>query len=489
MTTCLCLLLAGLLPATPAVSPRGNIESCVAPGQSGAPGAAPPGWFDTLLTVPDDKESRDPVSAFDSRGRLHIAWKDNRRLRGSDEIHYLMKDSTGWRDFQCVSNLDTSHNSPALVVDRQDNVHVFFLRWSGQPYGFDLGYRRRDGATGEWGPEERLTDRDSLPTSARPHAVVVADTVFVFWRIANVSPQLFGYIYNNGGGWSDYKVISTGAEVYRGNIAVRASRDGWIHVVWEDNRVDTSQLWHRYHDGDSWSAPYRTTFEGHNAVQPGLAFDSLGNLHVVFAGGPSAVDRLHHRIWDRATRTWGEPTRWYSWNGAPDPRIGVNLRTGERHLTHVGAEGSLYGLYYRRFDPVRGVWTDSTQLTSNGAFTGPALPLVDSDGRVHLVFWGNGYGTQEEIIYMTNRLPTGVQERGAPGAGRIASATMVVRNTLALPPAGNPNSSFVLLDAAGRSVLSLAPGPNDISHLAPGVYFTRGLSDRPSTAARVIIAR
>jgi hypothetical protein len=34
-----------------------------------------------------------------------------------------------------------------------------------------------------------------------------------------------------------------------------------------------------------------------------------------------------------------------------------------------------------------------------------------------------------------------------------------------------------LLDIAGRKVLDLHPGPNDVSRLAPGVYFLRtGLS-------------
>ena len=30
---------------------------------------------------------------------------------------------------------------------------------------------------------------------------------------------------------------------------------------------------------------------------------------------------------------------------------------------------------------------------------------------------------------------------------------------------------MVLLDVSGRRVLALSPGPNDVSHLSPGVYF------------------
>jgi hypothetical protein len=33
-----------------------------------------------------------------------------------------------------------------------------------------------------------------------------------------------------------------------------------------------------------------------------------------------------------------------------------------------------------------------------------------------------------------------------------------------------------LLDATGRRVMSLRPGPNDVSRLAPGVYLVRSKS-------------
>ncbi len=73
------------------------------------------------------------------------------------------------------------------------------------------------------------------------------------------------------------------------------------------------------------------------------------------------------------------------------------------------------------------------------------------------------------------RTPTGVAERGTPPrAARTAPAVTVARGTLALPSPANPGSGFVLLDAAGRRVLDLTPGPNDVSRLAPGVYLVRG---------------
>jgi hypothetical protein len=45
----------------------------------------------------------------------------------------------------------------------------------------------------------------------------------------------------------------------------------------------------------------------------------------------------------------------------------------------------------------------------------------------------------------------------------------------------------MLLDACGRKVMALVPGPNDVSRLAPGVYFVQSGSTR--TGLRLVIAR
>jgi predicted outer membrane repeat protein len=72
----------------------------------------------------------------------------------------------------------------------------------------------------------------------------------------------------------------------------------------------------------------------------------------------------------------------------------------------------------------------------------------------------------------------------------------VVRGVLFLPRLGTRSelpernsvmSRAVLLDAAGRRVLSLNPGANDVSRLAPGVYFVG--EAQAQAAAKVIVQR
>jgi hypothetical protein len=51
-------------------------------------------------------------------------------------------------------------------------------------------------------------------------------------------------------------------------------------------------------------------------------------------------------------------------------------------------------------------------------------------------------------------------------------------------------SRATLLDATGRGVMSLRPGPNDVRALAPGVYFVREADGEGRVAnAKVVLTR
>jgi len=75
-----------------------------------------------------------------------------------------------------------------------------------------------------------------------------------------------------------------------------------------------------------------------------------------------------------------------------------------------------------------------------------------------------------------------------------ADCPTIVRGVLFLPDArvGSRKSRMELLDVAGRKVLDLHPGANDVRALAPGVYFVRqasGVERCASSVTKVVIAR
>jgi hypothetical protein len=87
--------------------------------------------------------------------------------------------------------------------------------------------------------------------------------------------------------------------------------------------------------------------------------------------------------------------------------------------------------------------------------------------------------------------PYGIAEHRTLDASRNTFHATIVRGVLNLPVSsfGIRHSEF-LLDATGRHVLDLRSGPNDVSGLAPGVYFLRlSVGARPGPLAKLIVAR
>lgn len=100
---------------------------------------------------------------------------------------------------------------------------------------------------------------------------------------------------------------------------------------------------------------------------------------------------------------------------------------------------------------------------------------------------------------MTPLLPTAVSEPSRPSAQPRPVGATIVRGALNLPASSfgigcapvRTAGHSTLVDATGRRLLDLAPGPNDVSHLAPGVYFVcwPAAGTQPAAASRVVLVR
>jgi len=105
------------------------------------------------------------------------------------------------------------------------------------------------------------------------------------------------------------------------------------------------------------------------------------------------------------------------------------------------------------------------------------------------------YTTSEGVFVAYGVGVTGQSERRPPTAFGPRPTASVVRNVLFLTGASSrkPQATSLLLDAAGRRALDLHPGANDVSALAPGVYFVQekpqASSHKPQAFRKIVIAR
>ena len=158
-------------------------------------------------------------------------------------------------------------------------------------------------------------------------------------------------------------------------------------------------------------------------------------------------------------------------------------------------------------DLVLGEWYSSVRLYINvGSDTNPTfttyvnLVQPDTDSfsngnppRVNFTDWdGDGdldmltcdyYGS---VFLRENVTPPGVAQTLDDERRTANVGATLVNGVLNLQPAiSNLQSEIDLLDATGRRVMSLRPGPNNVSTLSPGVYFVR---EEPQAVRKVVIA-
>jgi hypothetical protein len=85
----------------------------------------------------------------------------------------------------------------------------------------------------------------------------------------------------------------------------------------------------------------------------------------------------------------------------------------------------------------------------------------------------------------------GIQESFKPQAASSKLMPTIVRGAIRLAPTTNPKPQAAsLLDAAGRKVMGLLPGANDVRALAPGVYFVweelQASSHKPQAVRKIV---
>jgi hypothetical protein len=117
----------------------------------------------------------------------------------------------------------------------------------------------------------------------------------------------------------------------------------------------------------------------------------------------------------------------------------------------------------------QGIGTCSLDLQGAGIDSVRYLLLRDRDRRPN----SNpaaGYDLDAVIVLNSS---VGVSERSPERTSVGVSWPTIVHGVLWLPREPGTVPIFTMLDAVGRNVLDLQPGANDVSRLAPGVYFVR----------------
>jgi hypothetical protein len=390
---------------------------------------------------------------------------------------------------------------PDITTDSDGNVHIVYVDEQSDTVGARAYHiscvRSIDGGT-TWTAPARVDDDSARAIGWARIAADSAGNLLCAWNDCRTGS---GHIWSSvstdrGATWRERVQVdddTTDYDCYQPDAFVQPGTNHYLVAAQVPRRVGSHIMMCAY--------LYRSTDMG-QTFQPGVQLDTFNR----YAGMPHVVADRNHIICDYSGNGWNvrdtiiveartfytQPDTW----GAPSPVAELDTlhRLYYSGALAISGDGRVhtalticdtvewrYDVFYASSSDHGVSWSD-VELVNDHTTCNGWYPDIGADmaGYAYLV-WTDG----AQIWFSTNN-PAAIAEEPTQQPISVQPFATVIRNVLFL--AERPSSSAStssLFDTSGREVLDLSPGANDVSKLAPGVYFVRQASCVEREASRV----
>ena len=405
---------------------------------------------------------------------VHVVWLEDEGPGRDPQTWYIRSTDQGlsWGQPTSVCS-DTFHNVEASVVASDGYVHAFWFDM--RPAATGVYYSRSTDNGVTWSANRRLTTLETA--SLEPNSAVEGDYVHLVWTDWRGPTNRVYYKRSPDRGFSwtqDIAISAVDSGAARPTVAVA---DSIVQVAYAGQYGDGPEVHYvrSLDNGLTWEPPVLLTNSTapNGQMTPHIAV-SGPTVHVAYTDRSSGSDEAFYLRSPDYGLSWGPACSLFSTPGDDVGRTVVAASGRNVHTaTHLRIDSRNWVHYRRSTDD--GLTWEPMERVSDSGFSRYASIATGGTG-VHLV-WVDGRDGNYEIYY--RRDPTGNPGVTEARPKKLASppAATVVRGVLYAGHDRNPPGDFgscpkyALLDISGRMVLDIAPGPNDVSRLAPGVYF------------------
>ena len=300
-------------------------------------------------------------------GRIYLAWQDSRLFSiptagapKSSTIFFrtfMSRGGTGFGPEIQVSPYDSLNQAvaPVLAVGDSNRVWIVWPKLLAGNSDQDLEYAIYNRLTREMGPTQPLV---AIPTSTANNPTIATTregVVHVVWEDnrAGAKLQLFTKRFTPGTGWSaDQQIVFVPGSGVARNPSLIATRSGRLHLVWRDTRDGNAEVYYKqFTPGVGWdAADTRLTVQASTQIEAQVDADPMDNVYVAWTDLRNGASNPDIYYLERKNGTWGTELALVS--AASDTTNSVQHFPG---LTHDGT-----GLSYL-------AWTDERMPASGGS--------------------------------------------------------------------------------------------------------------------------
>jgi len=471
-------------------------------------------------------------AAVDDSNNLYITFFDNRGKVDPDdnfEIYFRrfiynfgspnitrVTNAPNPSRYPSIANLNWGSTDAATRADSGriylawQDARLFSVPTTGVPKSYTIYFRTFQSRAGRgFGPEIQVSPYDSLNATVAP-VLAVGDSsrVWIVWPkvlAGNSDIDLEYAIYNRttrvmGGVAPLVASVSSTAN----NPSIATTRDGAVHVVWEDNRASTKQqiFYKKFTPGSGWSADQQVVFVPGTGVArtPSLFATRTGRLHLVWRDNRDGNNEIYYKQYVPGVGWDAVDTR-ITTNALSqiEPQVDADLMDNVYVVwTDLRNGASNPDIYYA--DRKMGTWGPETPLVSANSDTSNSVqhfPGMTHDGTgLAYVTWSDerlpaSQGKNKEVFYKVGF--------GFITAAPVTGTTPMTRLLRNYPNPFNPRTtidfaldrdaqtSIRVFDVQGRMVRTLvdsylSAGRRSVtwdglddggSPVASGVYFLR----------------
>lgn len=334
-------------------------------------------WTTTeLVSTGSTSHSYFPAIAVDTAGNVHVAWHEESDYddSGPDKdifYRYWNVTTSTWNTTEVITTESASTSlRPSLAVDSKSNVHIAWWDYtnyaeagSGPP---DIFYKYWNASLSIWTITEVVSVNSTFWAENPSLGVDAAGNVYIAWHdFTNIvssgedSDIFYNYRDISTSSWNDTELVSIGSSDGSECPSLTVDTIGNVHIVWNehtDNLLGSGtdpDVFYRCWNAstNSWSTLDVVTTESDDlSIDPSIAVDSIGNVHVAWKQWYG----IYYRFWDSYSSTW-TPVELISPESnadEQDPSLAVdttrNVHIAWSDNTDYDSSGSDHDIFYKQ---------------------------------------------------------------------------------------------------------------------------------------------